>query len=72
MLYIDSPAGVGYSLALNPEDYIHSDASTAKDALNAIYVFYEKFSEYLPNDLYLAGESYAGIYVPNLAYLIDK
>lgn len=34
--------------------------------------FFEKFSEFKTNDLYLSGESYGGIYVPYMAYYIDK
>jgi serine carboxypeptidase-like clade 2 len=33
VLYIDSPAGVGYSIAENPSDFIHDDHNTSTDAL---------------------------------------
>ena len=34
--------------------------------------FFNKFEEFKEHDLYIAGESYAGVYVPYLVYQIDK
>jgi carboxypeptidase C (cathepsin A) len=42
--------------------------SQSKDAFAAIMNWYKSFPEYLRNDLYIAGESYAGIYVPYLSW----
>lgn len=44
--------------------------SQSKDALKALMSFYAKFPTLISNDLYIAGEGYAGIYVPYLAYQI--
>lgn len=67
LLYIESPGGVGYSIS---EKEFHSDATVAEDNLQAMLKFYEKFPTLRKNDLYLSGESYAGIYVPWLAWKI--
>ena len=64
MLYIESPAGVGYSMC-EGNDCRFNDDTSADDNLAAIlYFFNTKFPEYQSNDLYISGESYAGIYVP--------
>ena len=71
MLFIESPAGVGYSYNTNPE-YYYSDASTATDNMNAVLDFFQKFPEYRRSPFFIAGESYAGKYIPDLAVLIDR
>jgi serine carboxypeptidase-like clade 1 len=72
MLYIESPAGVGYSYYIEEGDHNYTDYGVAQDNLKALlYFFVFKFPEYQTNDLYLSGESYAGIYVPTLAYAIN-
>lgn len=72
MLYIESPAGVGYSFCT--EDYLCSfdDYNSSDDNLAALLSFYNKFPEYMNNELYISGESYAGIYVPYLAWRINN
>lgn len=68
VLYLESPAGVGYSIALTAQDETHNDYSQSIDAFKALEAFYERFPEYLANELYISGESYAGIYVPYLSW----
>lgn len=68
MLFIESPAGVGFSKAEKDDDWSHSDMSTSKDAWTALQAWYNKFPEFISNDLFVTGESYGGIYVPYLAW----
>jgi len=44
----------------------------ATDTLNALIFFLKKYPEYSKNEFWLAGESYAGKYIPDLAVQIDK
>jgi serine carboxypeptidase-like clade II len=71
VLFLESPAGVGFSYSNTTADYSRSgDNKTAEDALRFLLNWMEKFPEYKGRDLYLAGESYAGHYVPQLAHAI--
>ena len=74
VVYLESPAGVGYSICTDPkEDCVHyNDFNTADDAMQAfVQLMTDKFPELQTNDLYISGESYAGIYVPRLVERID-
>jgi serine carboxypeptidase-like clade II len=70
LLFFESPAGVGYSINTD-SNYTHNDATTAHDSLYAVIDFFEKFPEYKGRPFFIAGESYAGKYIPDLAVLID-
>ena len=70
MLWIESPAGVGYSLAGTDEDLQQNDMTQSEDAYAALTQWFGKFPEYLPNKLFVSGESYGGIYVPYLTWQI--
>ena len=71
MIYLDNPAGVGYSVCGDPEECKYDDKTAADDNLQAVLALLAEFKEIQNNDLYLAGDSYAGIYVPLLASRID-
>lgn len=71
LLFFESPAGVGYSFNSN-SSFRYNDAITAKDSLNALLSFFSKYPEYKNNKFFIAGESYAGKYIPDLSVLIDK
>lgn len=73
VIYLESPAGVGYSICGMKEECSFTDDSSADDNLIAVLnLLIMKFPELQDNDLYLSGESYAGIYVPYLAQRIHK
>ena len=72
MLYIESPGDVGYSYIDSKLDYelqINDDIAS-QDNLNALLDFFKKFPSFKGRDFYISGESYAGIYVPTLAYRV--
>jgi hypothetical protein len=65
LLFVDSPAGVGFSHCASTESCIWNDENSAEDNFNVLYqLLKDKFPEYQSNDLYISGESYAGVYVP--------
>lgn len=69
MIYIESPAGVGYSY-YDGDAPSYNDENTAVDNYETIKAFFAKFPELKDNEFYISGESYAGIYVPFLAHQI--
>uniref|UniRef100_A0A804MH17 Carboxypeptidase n=2 Tax=Zea mays TaxID=4577 RepID=A0A804MH17_MAIZE len=68
MLYLESPAGVGFSYSTDPAFYEGvGDSMTARDNLKFLQGWFARFPQYKGRDLYITGESYAGHYVPQLA-----
>ncbi|XP_042373888.1 serine carboxypeptidase-like 42 isoform X2 [Zingiber officinale] len=70
LLFVESPAGVGWSYSNSTSDYNSGDESTANDMLTFLLGWYEKFPEFRSRDLFLTGESYAGHYIPQLANVL--
>lgn len=112
MLFIDSPAGTGFSFVHDPDPvrpyvngtsfedlkilgkridrsicsprnvindvpkwtkgYAENQQAISMDLMDFLDSFYEIFPDQQSAALYLTGESYAGKYIPSLAYEIDK
>ncbi|KAL2460223.1 Serine carboxypeptidase-like 40 [Abeliophyllum distichum] len=70
VLFLESPAGVGFSYSNTSSDYVTGDKRTAADSYTFLVNWLERFPEYKTRDFYIVGESYAGHYVPQLADLI--
>uniref|UniRef100_A0A4W3JTE1 Carboxypeptidase n=1 Tax=Callorhinchus milii TaxID=7868 RepID=A0A4W3JTE1_CALMI len=66
MLYLESPAGVGFSYS-DDQIYKTNDTEVSFNNYLALKEFFHLFPEYSKNDFYVTGESYGGIYVPTLA-----
>ncbi|CAD5329553.1 unnamed protein product [Arabidopsis thaliana] len=72
LLFLESPAGVGYSYTNTSSDLKDSgDERTAQDNLIFLIKWLSRFPQYKYRDFYIAGESYAGHYVPQLAKKIN-
>jgi carboxypeptidase C (cathepsin A) len=62
---------VGYSINNDP-NFTYTDETTATDNLDAVLDFFVKYPELGNNTFWIAGESYAGKYIPDLAVKIDQ
>ncbi|KAJ0246206.1 hypothetical protein HA466_0177650 [Hirschfeldia incana] len=72
LLFVESPAGVGWSYSNTSSDYNTGDETTAKDMLVFLLRWFSKFPELKGHDFFLTGESYAGHYIPQLADAIHS
>uniref|UniRef100_A0A0A9DFB8 Carboxypeptidase n=1 Tax=Arundo donax TaxID=35708 RepID=A0A0A9DFB8_ARUDO len=72
VIYLDSPAGVGLSYSMNVSDYQTGDLKTAVDSHTFLLKWFQLYPEFLTNPFYIAGESYAGVYVPTLSHEVVK
>ncbi|CAI7740110.1 unnamed protein product [Closterium sp. NIES-54] len=67
VLFLDSPAGAGFSYSLAASDLATGDNQTAQDTVQFLRAFLRRHPRYNGRKLLLAGESYAGHYIPQLA-----
>jgi serine carboxypeptidase-like clade 2 len=71
VIFLESPAGVGFSYSNTSSDHNNTgDPMAAQDAYVFLVNWLERFPEYKGRAFYIAGESYAGHYVPQLAATI--
>ncbi|XP_019193354.1 PREDICTED: serine carboxypeptidase-like 27 [Ipomoea nil] len=72
LLFLDSPAGVGFSYSNTSSDLITGDQRTVKDAYIFLKRWFARFPQYNQRPFYIAGESYAGHYIPQLSRIIVR
>lgn len=71
VIFLESPAGVGFSYSNTSSDYDNAgDTTTAIDTYTFLVNWLERFTQYKSRAFFIAGESYAGHYVPQLASTI--
>ncbi|CAA7023459.1 unnamed protein product [Microthlaspi erraticum] len=71
LLFLESPVGVGFSYSNTSRDISQlGDTVTAKDSYSFLVNWFKRFPQYKSHDFYIAGESYAGHYVPQLSEVI--
>ncbi|KAL3459953.1 pheromone-processing carboxypeptidase kex1 [Aspergillus heterothallicus] len=70
LLFVDQPVGTGFSF-VNTNSYIHELDEMADQFVTFLEKWFAIFPEYARDDIYLAGESYAGQYIPYIAKAIQ-
>lgn len=71
LLFIEQPAGVGFSKTKNP-DFLWTDDVTAENLLYGLKDFFNLFEDLKGRNFYVSGESYAGVYIPYLSeYILE-
>ncbi|XP_039119347.1 serine carboxypeptidase-like 34 [Dioscorea cayenensis subsp. rotundata] len=68
LLFLEAPVGVGFSYTNTSSDLLHlGDSFTASDSYAFLVNWFKRFPQFKSHDFYIAGESYAGHYVPQLS-----
>ncbi|XP_026501379.1 venom serine carboxypeptidase [Vanessa tameamea] len=72
IIYIDNPVGTGFSFTKDPKGYCVNQTQVGEQLYSTLIQFFQLFPELQENKFFITGESYAGKYVPALAYTIYK
>ena len=67
VLYVDQPAGTGFSVAQSPDAYATNQDDVAEAFSAFMANFYSVYPDARSKQLFLTGESYAGKYLPSIA-----
>ncbi|KAI3612923.1 carboxypeptidase c [Moniliophthora roreri] len=67
IIFLDQPVQVGFSYDDHNRNTVNTSAVGAQDVYAFFQLFYHRFPEYSTLPLHIAGESYGGVYVPNIA-----
>ncbi|KIX08421.1 uncharacterized protein Z518_03077 [Rhinocladiella mackenziei CBS 650.93] len=69
LLFVDNPVGTGFSY-VNTDSYLHELQEMADQFLIFLEKWFALFPQYESDDLYFAGESYAGQHIPYITKAI--
>ena len=67
VLWLDQPAGVGFSYGTEDDS---NEKMVGEDAYYFLQAFFQTFPEYASAPLYIVGESYGGHYAPAIAHRV--
>ena len=65
VLWLDQPAGVGFSYGSETDT---NEQMVAEDAYYFLQAFFQTYPQYQENPLFIVGESYGGHYAPAIAH----
>lgn len=72
LIFIDNPVGTGFSFTDSDAGYAKNEIDVGRNLHEAMQQLYELFDWSSSSGFWITGESYAGKYVPALAYQIYK
>ncbi|CAJ1975952.1 unnamed protein product [Sphenostylis stenocarpa] len=72
ILFVDQPTGTGFSYSFDDTDIRHDEAGISNDLYDFLQEFFKAHPEFIKNDFYITGESYAGHYIPALASRVNQ
>lgn len=70
IVFVDQPAGTGFSYGSGLGDYDHKESEVAEDLYHFMQELVSQKPQYRSNPFYVFGESYAGHFVPATAHRI--
>ncbi|KAH6690573.1 pheromone-processing carboxypeptidase KEX1 [Plectosphaerella plurivora] len=72
LLFVDNPVGTGFSY-VDTNSYLHELDEMAAEFVKLLEAWFELFPQYKQDELYFAGESYAGQHIPYIAkHILDR
>ncbi|KAG5515593.1 hypothetical protein RHGRI_036585 [Rhododendron griersonianum] len=69
---VDQPTGTGFSYSSSANDTRHDENGVSNDLYNFLQGFFKLHPQYVNNDFYITGESYAGHYIPAFASRVHQ
>ncbi|KAM3262223.1 hypothetical protein ACQJBY_052735 [Aegilops geniculata] len=72
VIFVDAPAGTGFSYATGDNRTIPSDTIAIEQLHVFLETWFDEHPQFLSNPLYISGDSYSGIIIPSLAMKIAK
>ncbi|QCD88134.1 serine carboxypeptidase-like [Vigna unguiculata] len=72
IIFVDQPTGTGFSYSSDKSDIRPDETGVSNDLYDFLQAFFKAHPEFVKNDFYITGESYAGHYIPAIASLINQ
>ncbi|XVF05745.1 hypothetical protein REPUB_Repub05bG0198600 [Reevesia pubescens] len=72
ILFVDQPIGTGFSYTSDNNDIRHDETGISNDLYDFLQAFFKDHPQYVKNDFYITGESYAGHYIPAFAVRVHQ
>ncbi|KAK1409627.1 hypothetical protein QVD17_36155 [Tagetes erecta] len=72
LLFVDQPTGTGFSYSSDKRDIRHNEQGVSDDLYDFLQAFFKEHPEFVKNEFYITGESYAGHYIPAFAARVHE